>query len=93
MKAEWNGEVLAESDDTVVVDGNHYFPADSINQVFFKPSDKKTTCPWKGEASYYTLEVNGKQNPDAAWYYPDPKQKANNIKSRVAFWHGVVVSE
>lgn len=93
MKAEWNGQVIAESDDTVVIEGNHYFPADSIHQVFFKSSEKKTTCPWKGEDSYYTLEVSGKQNPDAAWYYPEPKEAANNIKGRIAFWRGVVISE
>ena len=93
MKAEWNGQVVAESDDTIVVEGNHYFPADAINQSYFKRSDKKTSCPWKGEASYYTLIVDGKENPDAAWYYPDPKEAAHNIKGRVAFWRGVVISE
>ena len=93
MKAQWNGEIIAESDDTVVVEGNHYFPLESIKQEYFKPSDKKSTCPWKGEASYYTLEVNDKENPDAAWYYPNPKEAASNIKGRVAFWLGVVISE
>jgi uncharacterized protein (DUF427 family) len=93
MIAQWNGEVVAESDDTVIVEGNHYFPSGSIKQKYFKPSPKKTTCPWKGEASYYTLEVNGKENPDAAWYYPSPKEAAKNIKGRVAFWRGVVISE
>ncbi|MCG6970041.1 MAG: DUF427 domain-containing protein [Gammaproteobacteria bacterium] len=91
MKALWNGEVVAQSDDTVVVEGNHYFPAESISREYFKPSSKKTTCPWKGEASYYTLQVNGKENPDAAWYYPEPKEPANNIKGRIAFWRGVEI--
>ena len=91
MKAVWNGAVLAESDATVVVEGNHYFPADSIAKQHFKPSASHTICPWKGEASYYTLEVNGEVNKDAAWYYPDPKEAAQNIKNYVAFWKGVVV--
>ncbi|KPJ91563.1 MAG: hypothetical protein AMJ53_11410 [Gammaproteobacteria bacterium SG8_11] len=93
MKAHWNGVVVAESDDTIVVEGNHYFPAASIKSEYFKTSSKKTTCPWKGEASYYTLQVSGKDNPDAAWYYPDPKEAAHNIKGRIAFWRGVVISE
>jgi uncharacterized protein (DUF427 family) len=93
MKAQWNGEIIAESADTVVVEGNHYFPPESIKKEYFKPSNKKSTCPWKGEASYYTLEVNDKENPDAAWYYPNPKEAASNIKDRVAFWRGVVISE
>ena len=91
MKAIWNGHVVAESDDTVVVEGNHYFPPDSLRKEFFQPSAKRTTCPWKGEASYYTLEVDGAENPDAAWTYPDPKSAAANIRGRVAFWRGVVV--
>ncbi|WP_455210807.1 DUF427 domain-containing protein [Kaarinaea lacus] len=93
MKAQWNGQIIAESDDTVVVEGNHYFPANAIKQEYFKTSNKKTSCPWKGEASYYTLIVNGKENPDAAWYYPHPKEAANNITGRIAFWRGVVISE
>ena len=93
MKAVWNGVVLAESDATVIVENNHYFPADSINSQFFKSSDKTTDCFWKGQANYYSLEVNGKTNADAAWYYPDPKEKAANIKDRVAFWKGVEVTE
>ncbi|WP_203295538.1 DUF427 domain-containing protein [Luteirhabdus pelagi] len=93
MKAIWNHTVLAESDDTIVVEGNHYFPPDSINEDYFKDSDSHTTCPWKGEASYYNLFVNGQQNPDAAWYYPDPKSKAENIKNYVAFWKGVSVED
>lgn len=89
MKATWNGVVVAESDDTVVVEGNHYFPADAIRREFFQNSNTHTTCPWKGEASYYTLTVDGKTNPDAAWYYPTPKPAAEEIKDRVAFWRGV----
>lgn len=91
MKAIYNGQVLAESQDTVVVENNHYFPEESLNKAYFKSSDKHTTCPWKGEASYYTLEVDGKTNADAAWYYPEPKDAAKEIKDHVAFWKGVEV--
>ena len=91
MKATWNGKVLAESDATVVVEGNHYFPPESIHKQYFQPSDKHTTCPWKGLASYYTVVVDGNVNRDAAWYYPDPKPAAKQIKDRVAFWRGVEV--
>lgn len=91
MKAIWNGQVLAESDDTVVVEGNHYFPADSIYKDFFVDSSTLTHCPWKGDASYYSLKVNGMENADAAWYYPDPKDAAKLIKGRIAFWKGVEV--
>jgi uncharacterized protein (DUF427 family) len=91
MKAIWQDAVLAESEDTVVVEGNHYFPADSINRACFQPSDTHTTCPWKGEASYYDVVVDGQVNNDAAWYYPEPKQAAANIKDHVAFWKGVKV--
>lgn len=91
MKAIWNGEVIAESDDTVVVEGNHYFPADSLRSELVTPSDATSFCPWKGEASYYDLEVGGKSNPGAIWYYPDPKPAATEIKDRVAFWRGVEV--
>lgn len=90
-KAVWNGAVLAESDDIVKVEGNAYFPADSIRREFFKPSETTTVCGWKGVASYYTLEVGGARNPDAAWYYPDPKPEAAAVKDRVAFWKGVDV--
>jgi uncharacterized protein (DUF427 family) len=90
-RAIWNGTVLADSPDTVVVEGNHYFPTDSIKQEHFQPSDTHTECPWKGTASYYTVSVNGQTNPDAAWYYPDPKPAAAQIKGRVAFWKGVKV--
>ena len=91
MKATWQGATLAESNETVMVEGNHYFPTDSIRREYFSESDTHTTCPWKGEASYYDISVNGEVNKDAAWYYPDPKQAAANIKNRVAFWKGVVV--
>ena len=93
MKATYNGQVLAESQDTIVIENNHYFPASSINKAYFTASSKHTTCPWKGEASYYTLEVDGKTNPDAAWYYPAPKDAAKEIKDHVAFWKGVEISE
>lgn len=90
-KAIWNGAVLAESDRCQVVEGNQYFPPDSIKQEYFKPSNTHTTCGWKGVASYYTIEVNGQQNKDAAWYYPNPKEAAKNIAGYVAFWRGVKV--
>jgi uncharacterized protein (DUF427 family) len=93
MKAIWRGTVVAESDDTVVVEGNHYFPADSIDKKFLLPSNTKTMCSWKGQASYYTLFVDGDAGPDAVWYYPDPKEAAANIKGRIAFWKGVQVVE
>lgn len=91
VRAEWNGTELAQSDDTVVVEGNHYFPADSLRWEYFEPSDTHTFCSWKGEASYYTVVVDGQRNGDAAWYYPDPKPAAAEIAGRVAFWHGVNV--
>ena len=91
MKAIWNNTVIAESDATVVVESNHYFPANSIKREYFKASDKHTSCPWKGKASYYSLQVDGQQNKDAAWYYPEPKEAAKEIKDRVAFWKGVTV--
>ena len=91
MKAIWNGATLAESDDTVVVEGNHYFPSDSVHREYFSQSHTHTTCPWKGKASYCNVTVNSKMNKDAAWYYPNPKEAATNIKDRVAFWKGVVV--
>ena len=93
MKAIWNEQVLAESDDTVVVEGNHYFPASSLQREFFSESDKKTYCPWKGQASYYSISVAEQENPDAAWYYPEPKDAAKEIAGRVAFWRGVQVVE
>lgn len=90
-KATWEGALLAESDDCVVVEGNQYFPANEIRREFFKPSDTTTICPWKGVASYFHIEVNGKRNPDAAWFYTDPKPAASEIKGRIAFWKGVRV--
>ena len=92
MKATWNGTTIAQSDDTVVVEGNHYFPASSLDQSLLRPSATTSVCPWKGTASYYSLEVDGKVNPDAVWYYPAPKDAAKEITGRVAFWHGVEVS-
>ncbi len=91
MKATWNGATLAESDDTVVVEGNHYFPPEAIKREYFRESTTRTTCPWKGEASYYTVEVDGQVNQDAAWYYPVTKEAAKGIEGRVAFWRGVTV--
>ena len=93
MKAIWNGQVLAESDNTKVVEGNHYFPEDSVKKDYFEKTDKTTHCPWKGEASYYTIEVDGDKNENAAWYYPEPFEKATHIKDHVAFWKGVEVTE
>lgn len=91
MKAIWNNAVLAESDETVVVEGNHYFPAQAIKREYFRESSKHTTCPWKGLASYYDVVVDGEVNADAAWYYPEPKPAAQEIKDHVAFWRGVQV--
>lgn len=93
MKAIWNGAVLAESDDTVVVEGNQYFPADSIKTEYFQPSETHTVCPWKGTASYYDVVVDGEVNGDAAWYYPETKDAAKEIEGYVAFWKGVEVGE
>ncbi len=92
MKAIWNGAILADSDQTIVVEGNHYFPPGEINRAYFLDSETHTFCPWKGEASYYSLRVDGKENPDAAWFYPNPKDAAMNIKGYVAFWKGVQVA-
>jgi len=92
-KAIWNRQILAESDNTEVVEGNHYFPENSIKREFFSDSETKTACPWKGDASYYNIEVDGKINADAAWYYPEPKPAANNIKNYVAFWKDVEVTD
>jgi uncharacterized protein (DUF427 family) len=93
MKALWNNQVIAESNDTVVVENNHYFPKESVKAEYLKASDTHSTCPWKGYASYYTLDVDGKQNNDAAWYYPDPKPAAAEIKDHVAFWKGVKITD
>lgn len=91
MKAIWNGQVIAESDRAVVVEGNHYFPPDSVNKEFLVPSDTTSTCYWKGKASYYSVVVDGQVNADAAWYYPRPSEAATNIGGYVAFWRGVTV--
>jgi uncharacterized protein (DUF427 family) len=91
MKATWNGAVLAESDTTVEVEGNQYFPPDTINSQYFQPSDTHTICPWKGEASYYNVVVDGQVNKDAAWYYPSTKPAADEIKDHIAFWRGVKI--
>ena len=92
MKATWNGQTLAESNDTIVVEGNHYFPASSLVKEHFKPSDTHTTCGWKGVASYYDVVAGEKVNKDAAWFYPAPKDAARNITNHVAFWKGVDVT-
>jgi len=91
MRATWNGAVLAESDATVIVEGNHYFPPDSLNREYFSDSDTHTVCPWKGTASYYSVTVDGQVNEDAAWVYPQPKEAASEIADHVAFWRGVMV--
>lgn len=91
MKAIWKDTVIAESADTVMVEGNHYFPESALNRAFVTFSNHKTTCAWKGQASYFSLMVAGEMNPDAVWYYPDPKPEAANIKGHVAFWKGVVI--
>ena len=93
MKAIWNDQVIAESDSTVIIENNHYFPPESIKQEFFKSSDLHSTCPWKGQASYYNLEVDGQTNKDAAWYYKEPSALAKGIKDHVAFWRGVEVTK
>ncbi len=93
MRATWNDTVIAESDDTVVVEGNHYFPVGSVKQDLLVASDTTSVCPWKGTASYYSLSVEGQVNPDAAWYYPAPKDAAAQIKDHVAFWRGVTIEE
>ena len=93
MKAVWKGTVVAQSDDTVVVEGNHYFPADSLKREYTLSSNTKTMCSWKGQASYLTLFVGGDANPDAVWFYPEPKEAASEIAGRFAFWKGVQVIE
>jgi len=93
VKAIWNQQVIAESGDTVVVEGNHYFPPDSVNREFLQDSTTTTICPWKGMANYYTLMVDGQSNPDAAWYYADTKPAADQIRGRIAFWRGVQIGE
>ncbi len=93
MKATWKGKTIAESNETIVVEGNHYFPPYSIRKEFFKKSGQNTVCPWKGTANYYHVEVSGELNENAAWYYPQPKEAAANIRDYVAFWNGVEVTE
>ena len=93
MKAIWKNTVLAESNKTIVIEGNHYFPPESIKKEHFRESNKHTTCPWKGESSYYDIVVDQEVNSDSAWYYPEPKEAAKQIKDYVAFWRGVVITE
>ena len=93
MKAIWNGQLLAESDNTVVIEGNHYFPKESIKSEYFQTSETNTYCPWKGTASYYSLNVKGEENKDAAWYYPEAKEAAKVIEGYVAFWKGVAIED
>ena len=93
MKAIWNGQVIAESDDTVLVEGNHYFPESAVKKEFLVSSNHRTSCPWKGQARYWSLLVNGELNPEAAWYYAEPSEAAAQIKDRIAFWKGVKVTE
>ncbi len=93
IRATWNGKILAESDRTIVVEGNHYFPPESVNRHYFQESNSHTTCYWKGLASYYDLAVDGKVNHNAAWYYPAPSEAARMIKGYIAFWKGVTVQE
>ena len=91
VRAIWNGKVIAESTDTVVVEGNHYFPREAVNATYLRESHLHSICPWKGQASYYTLEVDGRENVDAAWFYPDTKPRAKPIEGRIAFWRGVTI--
>ena len=93
MKAIWNETIIAESDETLVIEGNHYFPAESIKKEYFTPSDMHSYCPWKGEASYYTVEANGSENEDSAWYYPETKEAAKPIEGYVAFWKGIKIED
>ncbi|MBO6605749.1 DUF427 domain-containing protein [Psychroserpens sp.] len=93
MKAIWNDKIIAESDNTIVIENNHYFPPGSIKSEFFKPSETHTSCAWKGQASYYTIEVDGLENKDAAWYYPEVSELAKSIKGYIAFWRGVQITE
>ena len=91
--AKWNGAILAQSDETVIVEGNHYFPRDAVNQDYLKESKTTSHCPWKGDASYYSLDVNGDTNTDAAWYYVTPKERAEEIRDHIAFWKGVEITD
>ena len=92
MKAVWNNVVIAKSDDTVIVEGNHYFPYDSVKKEYLQESDFSTMCGWKGMANYYTVTVDGKANKDSAWYYAEPNDAAKKIKGRIAFWNGIEIS-
>jgi uncharacterized protein (DUF427 family) len=93
MEATWNNQVIAESNDTIVIERNHYFPKESVRPAYLTPSNTHTACPWKGTAYYYTLDVDGKENTDAAWYYPEPKAAAASIKDYIAFWKGVQITD
>ena len=93
MKAVWNGKVIAESNETIMVEGNHYFPIDAVKKEYLKESTSQTVCPWKGVASYHNLDIDGKSNKDAAWYYKDPSDLAKAVKDRIAFWKGVEITE
>ncbi|WP_120716086.1 DUF427 domain-containing protein [Tsuneonella amylolytica] len=93
VEATWNDTVIAKSDDTVVVEGNYYFPRADVDPALLVASEATSRCPWKGTAHYYTLDVDGERNPDAAWYYPDPKPEAEQVRGRIAFWQGVKVEE
>ncbi|MGJ0238933.1 DUF427 domain-containing protein [Novosphingobium fluoreni] len=92
VQARWNGSIIADSDDTVVVEGNHYFPRDAVDPAVLQPSETTSHCPWKGDARYHSITVDGSTNQDAAWYYPEPKEAASQIRDRIAFWKGVEVS-
>ncbi len=93
MKAKYNGTLIAQSDETILLEGNHYFPQESVKMQYLSPSEMKSTCPWKGEASYYHVEVDGQVDENAAWYYPEPKDAAKRITGYIAFWHGVEIVE
>lgn len=93
VEAVWNDQVIAHSDETVMVEGNHYFPIEDVDPTLLAPSDTTTECPWKGTAHYYTIELDGERLEDAAWYYPEPKPEAAQIRGRIAFWNGVEVDE
>ncbi|MBT2969741.1 MAG: hypothetical protein B6D72_15840 [gamma proteobacterium symbiont of Ctena orbiculata] len=93
MKAIWNGRIIAASDETLIVEGNHYFPPDSLHRDYFRSSSTTSICPWKGTANYYTISVDGRENRDAAWYYPSPSAAAEKIRDYVAFWRGVEIIE
>ena len=93
MKAVWNNRVIAESDDTVVIENNHYFPVSSVNMAFLKASETTSNCYWKGTANYYSIEVDGESNTDSAWYYPEPMEEALAVKNHIAFWKGVEIKD